>query len=78
MTDVIKKNLEFTLLVVSVLGGLAGVVGLVGAFVILPYRVEAMERKLNVVDAAHTLDHDMLMRIEERLIAVQTTLARKP
>jgi hypothetical protein len=77
MTDVKKTNLELVGLAVAIIGGIIGIAGGVGAFYILPYRVEAMEHKIETVVVRHDNDHELLMRIEERLIAVQKELNRK-
>ena len=77
MTDMRKTNLELVGLAVAVIGGIIGIAGGVGAFYILPYRVEAMEHKIEAVVNRHDNDHELLMRIEERLLAVQKELARK-
>ena len=77
MTDMRKTNLELVGLAVAIVGGIIGIAGGVGAFYILPYRVEAMEHKIETVVTRHDNDHELLMRIEERLIAVQKELGRK-
>jgi hypothetical protein len=77
MTDMRKTNLELVGLAVAIVGGVIGIAGGVGAFYILPYRVEAMEHKIETVVTRHDNDHELLMRIEERLIAVQKELGRK-
>jgi ABC-type lipoprotein release transport system permease subunit len=77
MTDVKKTNLELVGLAIAILGGIIGIAGGVGAFYILPYRVEAMEHKLETVVVRHDNDHELLLRIEERLINVQKELTQR-
>jgi hypothetical protein len=77
MTDVKKTNLELVGLSVAIIGGIGGIAGMVGAFYILPYRVSAIEHQIETVVVRTNNDHELLMRIEERLIAVQKELNRK-
>jgi hypothetical protein len=43
----------------------------------LPYRVNAIELKVEAQSKLHDSDHELLTRIEERLIAVQKELAKR-
>lgn len=69
-----KVRLEVFALILAVGSGLTG---LFGAFVILPYKVEAIEKKVEVNAKKSDDDHELLVRIEERLITVQKQLERK-
>lgn len=59
---------------ISILGGLGGLAGLVGAFVIIPYRVAALEARVKQAEDIRQADHDLLTRIEERVVAIQEKL----
>lgn len=66
--------------IVGILGG-AG--GMVGAFVLLPHRMQAMERKVESLVIQREADRgqrdndrELLTRIDERLAAVQRDLSR--
>ena len=78
MTTQAKARIEFVGLVVGVLGGLGGIAGMIGAFWLLPYRVEAVERRIETIAVQRECDRELLTRIEERLIAVQQEIRRKP
>jgi len=77
MTDMRKTNLELVGLAVAIIGGLGGIAGLIGAFYILPYRVSAIEHRIETVVTRHDNDHELLLRIEERLINVQKELTQR-
>lgn len=78
MTAATKARVEVLGLVVGVLGGIGGIAGMIGALWLLPYRVEAVERRIDTIAIQRNADHELLTRIEERLIAVQNELRRKP
>lgn len=78
MTTATKGRIEFVGLVVGVLGGIGGLAGMIGAFWLLPYRVEAVEKRIDSIAIQRNADHELLTRIEERLIAVQDALRKKP
>lgn len=78
MTASTKGRIEFVGLIVGVLGGIGGLAGMVGAFWLLPYRVEAVEKRIDTIAIQRADDHELLTRIEERLIAVQQEIRRKP
>lgn len=58
------------------IGLMTGVAGMFGAFFMLPYRMDAMEARVEKMGAQRDIDHELLLRIEERLIAVQAELRR--
>ena len=75
MGDAIKKHLEVS---AAVLGLVAGLGGMFGAFVLLPSRMEAAERQIARLSANDERNRELLVRIEERLIQVQVEVrARK-
>lgn len=78
MTQLAKNRIEFAGLVVGVMGGLGGIAGMIGAFYLLPYRVEAVERRIDSIVEQRQIDRELLTRIEERLISVQQEIRRKP
>jgi hypothetical protein len=66
--------LQFAILSVSlVMGG----VGLCSATFSTPARVDKLERELRELREERARDHDLLLRIEERLINVQAQLKGK-
>ncbi len=78
MTQQAKARIEFVGLIVGVLGGIGGIAGMIGAFYLLPYRVEAVEKRIETIAVQRQGDRELLTRIEERLIAVQQELRRRP
>lgn len=78
MTQQGKARIEFLGLIVGVLGGIGGLAGMIGAFWLLPYRVEAVEKRIDAIAIQRNADHELLTRIEERLIAVQQEIRRLP
>lgn len=75
MSDKAKTNLQMFGLLVAVS---TGITGLFGAFVILPYKVEAIEQQVKSNAEKTATDHELLVRIEERLITVQKQIERLP
>lgn len=59
--------IQISCLVLGVCGGFAGVLGLIGAYYLLPYRVNQIELKLNELTAQANFDRSMLIRIDERM-----------
>lgn len=77
MTATTKGRIELAGLVVGVVGGIGGIAGMIGAFYLLPYRVEAVERRIDTMAIQRDADRELLTRIEERVIAVQETLRKR-
>ena len=63
MSDETKESLSRIGLAVGVLSGLTG---LLGAFVLLPYRISAAEQEIRQVKIETRADHELLVRIDER------------
>ena len=63
MSDETKESLSRIGLVV---GLLSGITGLLGAFVLLPYRISAAEQEIRQVKVETRADHELLVRIDER------------
>ena len=61
----------------AMLGLVAGVTGLFGAFVLLPSRMEAAERQIARLNDRDEKSREMLVRIEERLIQVQGEISKR-
>lgn len=78
MTQQAKARIEFVGLIIGILGGLGGIAGMISAFYLLPYRVEAMEKRIETISLQRADDRELLTRIEERLIAVQQELRKRP
>lgn len=73
MGEKLRTKIEVVALIMGVVTG-AG--GMFGAFYLLPYRMNAVEIRVERMHAQHTTDRELLLRIEERLIAVQAELRR--
>ncbi len=71
MSDETKDSLSRIGLVVGVVSGLSG---LFGAFVLLPYRIEAAEQDIRQVKAEARIDHELLVRIDERAKRIEQRL----
>lgn len=78
MTQQAKARIEFVGLIIGVLSGLGSIAGMIGAFYLLPYRVEAVEKRIETISLQRADDRELLTRIEERLIAVQQELRKRP
>lgn len=63
MSEELKLNLSRIGLVVGVVSGLSG---LLGAFVLLPYRINAAESEIRQMKTEARADHELLVRIDER------------
>lgn len=57
-------------------GCLTGIGGMIGGFVLLPYRMDAVESRVEKLSQQREGDRELLLRIEERVIAVQKELSR--
>ena len=49
----------------------AGVAGLLGAWAVIPYRVQQVEKSVDAIAAARAADRELLYRIDERLQSIQ-------
>lgn len=67
MPDRTRKAIEVAAAVVGLVAGLAG---LFGAFVLLPSRMEAAEKQIIRLNDRDEKAREVLIRIEERLIRV--------
>lgn len=74
MSDRLRKGIEGVAAAVALVAGLSG---MFGAFVLLPSRVEGMERQVARLNERDEKAREMLVRIEERLIQVQTELNKR-
>jgi hypothetical protein len=48
------------------IGIVSGLSGLFGAFVLLPYRIDAAEQEIRQIKTEARIDHELLVRIDER------------
>ena len=62
---------KFLLLVSLALGVMTGISGLFGAWFVIPTKMEMTNQRVGAVEQKQDRDHDLLLRIEERLINVQ-------
>lgn len=74
MSDRLRKSIEVSASIVAVLTGL---VGMFGAFVLLPARMEAAERHIARLSEREEKQREMLVRIEERVIQVQAEINKR-
>ena len=74
MNERLRKSIEVG---AAALGLIAGIVGLFGAFVLLPSRMEAAEKQIHRLLERDEKHREMLVRIEERLIQVQSELNKR-
>ena len=74
MSDRIRKSIEVGAAVLALMTGLGG---MFGAFVLLPSRVDAMEKQIGRLNDRDEKHKEMLVRIEERLIQVQAELNKR-
>lgn len=70
----LRKQIEIS---AAALGLVAGLIGLFGAFVLLPSRMEAAERQIARLNDRDEKSREMLVRIEERLIQVQSEISKR-
>ena len=76
MPDRTRKFVEVAAATVALLAGLSG---MFGAFVLLPSRMEAAEKQIIRLNTNDERSRELLVRIEERLIQVQSEMnKRKP
>lgn len=73
MSDAVKLNLAKVGVTVGLLSGLAG---LFGAWVVIPYRMDAAEQHIRQLSAEAKGDHEMLTRIDERTARIEKALDR--
>jgi hypothetical protein len=74
MSDKLKSKIELAAVCIGFIGGLGG---MFGAFYLLPYRMDAVEARVEKISSQRADDRELLLRIEERLIAVQHQLNSK-
>ena len=64
MSDEVKLNLAK---VGGIIGILAGIAGLLGAWFVLPYRVTATETEIVSLKTRMEMQHEILIRIDENV-----------
>lgn len=62
--------------VLAVIGVLSGIAGLLGAWFVLPYRMDAAEKAIREVQKQSATDHDLLQRIDERTARMEKAIDR--
>lgn len=73
MSEKTRQTLQMGATIVSVL---LAVLGSIGAFYVLPYRMTAAEGAIKKMQEERTSDHELLSRIDERTAAIQRDLNR--
>lgn len=73
MSDDVKLSLTRAGIV---LGVIAAFVALFGAFVVLPYRMDAAEGDIKELRSRAHTDHDLIQRIDERTARMEKALDR--
>ncbi len=71
MSDQTKSALTRLGLAVGIVSGLSG---LFGAFVLLPYRIDAAEQEIRQLKTEARIDHELLVRIDERSKRIEDRL----
>jgi hypothetical protein len=56
------------------IGIVSGLSGLFGAFVLLPYRIDAAEQEIKQLKTEARVDHELLVRIDERSKRIEERL----
>jgi predicted ATP-grasp superfamily ATP-dependent carboligase len=69
-----KALLETVCLALTAAGAVAA---LMGSYIILPYRVAAVEQEQASAKTLKIADHDILVRIEEDVMIIQKALDKK-
>jgi hypothetical protein len=73
VSDDVKLSLTKAGIVIGLLAGLAG---LLGAWFVLPYRVSAAENAIREVQTQARTDHDLIQRIDERTARMEKAIDR--
>jgi hypothetical protein len=73
MSEKLKGNLTMISLI---LGILVGVFGFIGAWTVIPYRLESAEKSIHALQLRTAQDREILIRIEERQIEFNRKLER--
>lgn len=71
MPHQIKERLEA---VCAIVGLVTGISGLIGAFVLLPYRLEAVEKQVAHLTSAAEMRKESLIRLEENMKRIEQKL----
>jgi hypothetical protein len=69
-----SDSLARKLKIIGLLVGASGWFGFIGLSLTIPYRVDAVEAKVKQIEIETRESRERLIRIEERLIHIQTTL----
>ena len=62
--------------VMATVGILSGIAGLLGAWFVLPYRMDAAEKAIRDMQKQSSTDHDLLQRIDERTARMEKAIDR--
>lgn len=68
MSEKIQLNLTRLGLAVGIIGG---IIGIGGTFVVLPYRLEAAEKRIGVLEEQVSSSRELLVRIDENVKALK-------
>lgn len=73
MSDSNKRKLEMLALLVAVISGIGA---FFGAFVLLPYRMQAAEKAIEAVQTERKTDRELLIRVDVRTERMEKALDR--
>lgn len=73
MSETVKRRLEVMTLIIAVVSGLGA---FFGAFVLLPYRMDAAEKAIVEVQGERKSDRELLVRVDERTARMERALDR--
>lgn len=68
MSDETTKSLQRIGIVLGIITTIAAVVG---AWAVLPHRMDAAERRIEILEAEAKTSHDLLVRIDENVKALK-------
>lgn len=73
MSDEMQRTISRLSLAIGVIAGIAG---LLGAWFVLPYRMDAAETELRDIRSQVGKDHDLIQRIDERTARMEKAIDR--
>lgn len=74
MTTYSQRTFSAAEKIVALVASLGTILGLLAGFVILPYRVAAVEARVTHIEENQAINREILIRMDERLKTVQRAL----